>query len=177
MACTDPVGEAVSVRDALITVAFVGGLLALVWFGWLYEPHWTSKDGLRFSCRTRAVRTEADLRLHAQQQASTNPLSMGSMFGFGNRSGGGSFTAVWRDARAVIDVDEGTVQIVSRFGPIRRPLPPARVLARAEQPLRRRWVYIVDTEPTRELRVPTNSRAVPALDDLVTRTSGNRPAP
>jgi hypothetical protein len=172
VACAGVVGEAVPVSDAVITVVFVGGLLALVWFGWLYEPHWSSKDGLRFSCRTRPIRTDADLQHQARQQAAAQ-ISMATLFGVGNRSKSSPFAA-WRDARAFVDVAGGTVQIMTRFGPLRRPLPPARVLARSDQPLRRRWVYVVDTSPTRELRVPVTSRAVARLDDLVERASGNR---
>lgn len=160
--------------SSLLTVGFVAGLAALVWVTYQYEPHWSSKDGRRFTCRVRALQTDqrlqAEARMHLDQRLTISSLLGG---GGGGRSGPGAVAARWRDARAT--VDDGALLLVARVGPLRRPLGPVRVLARGDAPVRRRWVYVVETTPLRELRVPVRSRAVPHLDQLVARTSGSRP--
>lgn len=157
--------------NALSTVAFVAVLALLIWLGWRYEPHWCAKDGRRFTARTRPLVTDADLRADANRTIND---ARGSMLGlFGGYRQSGSLARQWRDARVFVDDD--TVQIITRVGALRRPLPPARVVAKGES-TSRRVVYLVDGDPMRELRIPVDSRAVPVLDELVERTSGNRPA-
>ena len=162
----------------MTSVLFVVGLLGLVWLGHRYEPHYASKDGHRFSCRVRPLVTEHQRYLDAQRTAldtRPSPMLLGT---FGGRPTGSSSLATrWRDARAVVDMADDRVQLVTRVGPVRRPLAPARVVARSDAPQNRRWVYVIDTEPLRELRVPVSSRSVPVLNELVARSSGNPLAP
>jgi hypothetical protein len=167
-----------AVRDLAYSVLFVGVVAALAWLGWRYEPHWCSKDGRRFTCRVRPVRTDLSTRAEAERHAADRQaLSMANLLGGAWNPGRSARATGWREARAFVDADDGTVQLVTRVGALRRPLAPARLLARGAEPRNRRWVYVVDTEPMRELRVPVSSRAVPGLDDLVERATGVRPTP
>jgi hypothetical protein len=160
------------VGDALSFVLFVAVLVALVWFGWRYEPHWSSKDGTRFTARTRPLLIDN----HAPRHAPGGPDARGTLVAAFAGAGGGSsnasaFALRWRDARVFVDDD--LVQVITRVGPLRRPLPPVRVIARGESTNGRRAVYLIDGDPMREIRVPMSSRAVPVMDALVARSSGN----
>lgn len=174
MAPTGAVGEAGAVKDTVSFLAFVGVLAALVWLGWRYEPHWCSKDGQHFTARTRPVFTDGHLRSNAGRDLESGRATLLGAFSGGGGGGGGSsasaFAQRWRDARVFVDGDR--VQLITRVGRLRRPLPPARVVARAESPHHRRAVYLIESDPLREIRLPTSSRAVAVLDELVARTSG-----
>jgi hypothetical protein len=41
--------------NVVTTIAFVAALAALAWFAHRIEPHWASKDGMRFTCRVQKV--------------------------------------------------------------------------------------------------------------------------
>lgn len=156
----------------LSTLAFLGVLVGLVWLGWRYEPHWCAKDGKRFTARTRALVTDRHLRADATRNLASPRATMFGAFG-GSGAGPTGAGRQWRDARVFVDDD--VVQLITRVGPLRRPLPPAKVIARGQSTNRRRAVYLIDGDPMRELRVPTSSRAVAVLDELVARSTGNPP--
>ncbi len=154
-------------------VLFVAVLLALVWFGWRYEPHWSSKDGTHFTARTRPLLTDDHAQRHTRRDAETSRGALAGVFagGGGGSSNSSAFALRWRDARVFVDGD--LVQVITRIGPLRRPLPPVRVIARGESTNGRRAVYLIDGDPMRELRIPVTSHAVAVMDALVARSSGN----
>lgn len=159
--------------DTLELVLFVAVLVALVWVGWVYEPHWCSKDGHRFTARTRPVALDVPV-LPAAGEANTARAAMMGVFsgaGGGRGSGPSALAARWRDARVLVDGDR--VELTTRTGLFRKPLPPARVIARGESANQRRAVYLLDGDQLRELRVPVTSRAIPVLDGLLARATGN----
>lgn len=150
-------------------VVFVGVLVGLVWFGWAYEPHWCSKDGHRFTARIRPVSLDAPVVLPSHEATTARAAMMGVFSGAGGGGGGGrgpsALSQRWRDARAF--VDDGRVELITRTGVFRRPLEPARVIAKGESTNARRAVYLIEGDQLRELRVPITSRAVPVLDELL----------
>lgn len=166
-------------KDVVSFLAFAGVLAALVWVGWRYEPHWCSKDAQRFTARTRPVLTGSHLppssgpTLESGRAALMGAFSGGGGGGGGRGSSSSAFAQRWRDARVFVDGDR--IQLVTRVGALRRPLPPARVVARSDTQHHRRAVYLIDGDPLREIRIPTSSRAVAVLDELAARTSGNAP--
>jgi hypothetical protein len=163
------------VANVLSTVGFVAVLVLLVWLGWRYEPHWCAKDGRRFTARTRPLITDDHLRADARRSLESPAPSMFGMFGaLGGGGRSSSMARQWRDARVFVD-DDDTVQLITRVGAIRRPLPPVKVIGKGESTSKHRVVYLIGGDPLRELRVPATSRAVPVLDELVARATGHRP--
>jgi hypothetical protein len=125
---------------------WVGSFAVLAGLGVLalrLEPHWVSRDGARFTCRVQEVRDEGD-------------------------DGSGR----WRERHA--QVVEGRLRLGGR-GMLRalgvrsrRELsPPIEVIGRAPGGPSRFALYVLASDPTMVLRVPSKSRAVPILDSLV----------
>lgn len=156
--------------NLLSLIGFVAVVGVLTWLSHRYEPHWCSKDGTRFTARVRVLQTDDRLRQDARREMERPTSAFGSMFGSAARANNpGVLSYRWREAKAFVDDDR--LQLIARQGPVRRPLPPARVLARGDEPVHGRWVYLLDTEPMRELRVPVKSRAVASLDRLLELSS------
>ena len=129
--------------DIVWWVGTVVVLAGLYFLAFRMEPHWVSKDGMSFTCRVREVRDDND------QQVGR-----------------------WRDRHAF--VERGSLRLGGRvtlrsFGERSRQHlgPPIDVLGRAPERSSRFAVYLLASDPTMVLRVPSKSRAVPILDSLV----------
>jgi len=161
------------VANFLSLIAFVVLVGGLLWLAYRFEPHWCAKDGQRFTVRVRVLQTDDRIRQDARQDLARPRAALGSILGgsaAGSRAGGpGALSYRWREGKAF--VDDGRLQVITRVGPTRRALAPARVLAKADTPVHGRLVYLIDTVPMRELRVPVTSRAVASLDALLDLSS------
>lgn len=157
----------------LSLIAFVVVVGGLCWLAYRFEPHWCSKDGQRFTVRVRVLQTEHRLQQEARQDLARPGAALGSILGgstaASRTSGPGALSYRWREGKAF--VDDGRLQVITRVGPTRRALAPARVLAKADTQVQGRLVYLIDTLPMRELRVPVSSRAVASLDALLELSS------
>lgn len=115
----------------------------LMWAGFRMEPHWVSKDGRRFLCTARRLGPAGE------------PQSR------------------WRETRVTINSARQVQVDEKRL--MRRATSFWKVVSRSETPPRNREVFLlsgfdrVGAPATLALRLPKNSRAVPALADLLGR--------
>jgi hypothetical protein len=122
----------------------VAGCGALVYLAYLIEPHWVSKDGKRFLC--------------AAQPISVKGTAEGRM----------------REARVIV-MPDGALH-VSFKRHMRRRGSLWKIMGKAPQPPRNREVFLLSAkggdpeDGMIALRLPTKSRAVPVLDDVLTGT-------
>jgi hypothetical protein len=127
--------------SGFLVVALLGGCAVLIVLSRRMEPHWVSKDGLRFTCRV------ADLSL---------------------QQGHGS---TWNDARVAVNGDALTIAIKPKaYQPrARRRVIVLPVVGRTDSSGGSRVVYLLGGASPMALRVPKRSRAVATLDRLAAR--------
>jgi hypothetical protein len=125
------------VSNLLTSVAFLAVVGFMAWLGWGLEPHWSSRDGMRFMCRMQLHPYDAnertrwtDVKVGVQE---------GELLVFARSRRSRSHRGVWRVVGANDD-------------PERR---------------RRIYELRSTNEDGASLRVPSNSRCVPVLDALV----------
>lgn len=75
----------------------------------------------------------------------------------------------WREMRA--SIDGATVTLSTRGLGSLTLRGDYRVRGKSSQPPKRRAIYILEGERRLLLRIPSNSRAIPVLDSLITSTS------
>lgn len=115
----------------------------LAWAGFRIEPHWASKDGRRFLCNAQ--------RLSAKGEPESR----------------------WREMRIIINNAQQVQVDEKRL--MRRPATFWKVVSRSETPPRGREVFLLSGFDSKgvpallALRLPKNSRAVPALTELMKR--------
>lgn len=121
----------------LATIA-IGG--ALVWLAFRMEPHWVSKDGQRFICRAQLVDDRGNTHGSWNEyrfRVTPDGLVEGARRSLWSRSAGGGW----------------------------------QVMARSPEAPARKAVYLLQDPTTPSnmiaLRMPSNSRAVGVLDDLI----------
>ncbi len=145
--------------STLAAIALVVGLLVLARS---IEPHFSSKDGMSFTCRVRSLAMPGARMVKAPPTAvasSMNPF--GGLLG-GSRTMNPFGLARWRETRALV-TDTG-VQLLDRRQPrgdVRR------IVGRSESPPPRSNVYVLEGSPMLLLRIPKRSRTAPLLDRLI----------
>lgn len=128
--------------DWLWGVAALVAVGLLAWLGFRIEPHWVSKDASRFLCN-------GQLMSHLGE-----PVSR------------------WRETRVLVD-PSGQVQIDQKRFPFRRDSAMWSVTAESPDPPKGRAVFLLrghDAAGQTQLlaiRLPTKSRAIPVLRDLL----------
>lgn len=123
--------------NLLSSVSFLAVIGLLAWLGWGMEPHWASKDGLRFMCRMQLH--PQDPRDHARWNDVKVGVQDGELFVLTRSRRAKDLRGVWRVIGATDD------------------------LARK----RRIYELRSSNLDGATLRVPAKSRCVPVLDALV----------
>jgi hypothetical protein len=134
----------------ILVFAVIGGI---AWFAYGMEPHYASKDGRRFLCNTQEFA--------------------------GDRS-----TERKREARITVMPDD-SLHVVQKKG-LRRSMHTWHLVGVSPNPPKKKMaIYVAQrkgegqTAPTQlMLRLPTNSRVIPVLDDILARhqVSGRPPS-
>jgi len=125
------------VTNLLTSVAFLAVVGGLAWLGWGLEPHWSSRDGMRFMCRMQLH--PHDSRDRARWTDVKVSVQEGELLVYARSRRSRSHRGVWRVVGASND-------------PERR---------------RRIYELRSTNDDSASLRVPSNSRCVPVLDALV----------
>lgn len=123
--------------NLLTSVAFLAVVGGLAWLGWGLEPHWSSRDGMRFMCRMQLH--PHDSRDRARWTDVKVSVQEGELLVYARSRRSRSHRGVWRVVGASND-------------PERR---------------RRIYELRSTNDDSASLRVPSNSRCVPVLDALV----------
>ena len=123
--------------NLLTSVAFLAVVGGLAWLGWGLEPHWSSRDGMRFMCRMQLH--PPDSRDRVRWTDVKVSVQEGELLVYARSRRGRSHRGVWRVVGASND-------------PERR---------------RRIYELRSTNDDGASLRVPSNSRCVPVLDALV----------
>ncbi|MEN9286707.1 MAG: hypothetical protein EB111_04435 [Actinobacteria bacterium] len=121
----------------LSSVLFLAVIGLLAWLGWGLEPHWSSKDGMRFMCRMQVH--PQDPRDHARWHDVKVGVQDGELFVHSRSRRGKDARGVWRVIGAIDDHDRK----------------------------RRIYELRSSNDDGASLRVPVRSRCVPVLDALV----------
>ena len=122
--------------NLIVTVAFLAFVGLLAWVGWGLEPHWASKDGLRFMCRMR----HASIDPHERTR--------------------------WHDVKVAVDDDVLYVTARSRRARSLRGVWTVNGASTDARGKRRMYELRDGNSQTAVLRVPCTSRSVPVLDRL-----------
>jgi hypothetical protein len=127
--------------DYVWTVLIIATLGGIAWFSYMIEPHYASKDGLRFLCNT---------------QEFLNHRSTGRK----------------REARVTVMPDR-TLYVTQKQG-VRRKMNTWSLIGVSPAPPKRMRIYVAqrmadgEVTPTQlMLRLPTKSRCVPILDQIL----------
>ena len=128
----------------LIVAALIAGLMYYAAFK--IEPHWVSKDGRRFLCTAQPVTTSGEAEGRAKETK-------------------------------VLVLDDGALQLEQRRAMRRRLSEMWKMVGKSPDPPRKREVYLLRHRDDLQamdlmaIRVPSNSRAVPILDEIAERVS------
>jgi hypothetical protein len=125
------------VTNLLSSVAFLAVIGLLAWLGWGLEPHWASKDGMRFMCRMQVH--PPDPRDHARWHDVKVGVQEGELFVYSRSRRAKDARGVWRVIGATDDRERK----------------------------RRIYELRGTNDEGASLRVPAKSRCVPVLDALV----------
>jgi len=125
------------VTNLLTSVAFLAVVGGLAWLGWGLEPHWSSRDGMRFMCRMQ-------LRPHDSRDRTR-----------------------WTDVKVSVQEGELLVYARSRRSRSHRGVWRVVGASNDPERRRRIYELRSTNDDGASLRVPSNSRCVPVLDALV----------
>jgi hypothetical protein len=134
-----------SFSNAAVTVLVLGVLAGLAWVALRMDPHWVSKDGLRFTCRVQQVRQS------------------------------GRVDGRWRDARCSIEGDHLRVAVRGLVGGPGRFALYHVIGSSDDPPPRRAVFVIRNTAASGVddglllLRLPASSRAIQRLEAIAER--------
>ncbi len=123
--------------NVLSSLAFLSVIGLLAYVGWGLEPHWASKDGVKFMCR--------------MQEYSDDP---------GQRPR-------WHDVKVKVDDGELLVSARARKSSSLRGVWKVVAAVSVDEKNRRLYEVRSTNDVNATLRVPQSSRCVPLLDRLV----------
>jgi hypothetical protein len=137
--------------DYVWTILIFVAIGGIAWFAYGMEPHYASKDGHRFLCNTQEF--------------------------LADRS-----TERKREARITV-LPEGTLHVVQKKG-LRRSMNTWSLVGMSPNPPKKLQIYVAQrqfadqTTPTQlMLRLPSNSRVIPVLDEILARNNVSRRPP
>lgn len=123
--------------NLLSTLVFLGVIGLLAWVGWGLEPHWASKDGVKFMCRM------AELPDHVNDRPR------------------------WRDVKVSVIEGELLVYSRSRRNSDLRGVWKVTGATNHDSKKRRLYELCSSHNTFATIRIPQSSRCVPVLDALV----------
>ncbi len=123
--------------NVLSSLAFLAVIGLLAYVGWGLEPHWASKDGVKFMCRMQEYPDDPGQRLR------------------------------WHDVKVKVDDGELLVSARARKSSALRGVWRVVGAVTVDEKNRRLYEVRSTNDVSATLRVPQSSRCVPLLDRLV----------